>query len=226
VKSSVFIALLLATVAVSFFAGLLGSSWKKAPAREILYYVDPMHPSYHSSKPGVAPDCGMDLVPVYSNSPGASFPFDSAITNGSIHIDGVTQGLYGIRLAKVQRTQGVRTIRAFGRVVADETRVFRINLGTDGYVKTTTGDPVGAHVTKDQHLALVYSPEFLSVSGGYLSANERSPTTSVRDASVSAQNSASAQARADRLRNLGMSDVQIEEISASRKIPDLSGPAI
>jgi Cu(I)/Ag(I) efflux system membrane fusion protein len=220
VKSSVFIALLLATVAVSFFAGLLGSSWKKAPAREILYYVDPMHPSYHSSKPGVAPDCGMDLVPVYSNSPGASFPFDSAITNGSIHIDGVTQGLYGIRLAKVQRTQGVRTIRAFGRVVADETRVFRINLGTDGYVKTTTGDPVGAHVTKDQHLALVYSPEFLSVSGGYLSANERSPTTSVRDASVSAQNSASAQARADRLRNLGMSDVQIEEISASRKIPE------
>jgi hypothetical protein len=29
-----------------------------------LYYVDPMHPAYHSDKPGKAPDCGMDLVPV------------------------------------------------------------------------------------------------------------------------------------------------------------------
>jgi len=33
--------------------------------KKILYWVDPMHPSYKSDKPGKAPDCGMDLVPVY-----------------------------------------------------------------------------------------------------------------------------------------------------------------
>lgn len=33
--------------------------------RKILYYQDPMHPSYKSDKPGTAPDCGMKLVPVY-----------------------------------------------------------------------------------------------------------------------------------------------------------------
>ena len=33
-------------------------------ARRILYYVDPMHPSYRSDKPGIAPDCGMALEPV------------------------------------------------------------------------------------------------------------------------------------------------------------------
>ena len=33
---------------------------------KILYYQDPMHPWYHSDKPGIAPDCGMKLVPVYA----------------------------------------------------------------------------------------------------------------------------------------------------------------
>ena len=37
-------------------------------ARKILYWVDPMHPAYKSDKPGTAPDCGMDLVPVYDES--------------------------------------------------------------------------------------------------------------------------------------------------------------
>ena len=219
-KSPALIALLLAAIAAGFFAGRFRAPPKAAAARNILYYVDPMHPSYRSSKPGIAPDCGMDLVPVYLNDSSASTPLISRDTRESIHIDGITQGLYGIQVTKVQRTHGVRTIRGFGKVVADETRVFRINLGTDGYVKTTTSDAVGTHVTQDQHLAVVYSPEFLSVTGGYLSANERSPAASGKDASISAQNSASAQARADRLRNLGMSDAQIEEISTSRKIPE------
>ncbi len=34
--------------------------------RRILYWQDPMHPQYKSDKPGTAPDCGMDLVPVYA----------------------------------------------------------------------------------------------------------------------------------------------------------------
>src|SRR5271167_2147892 len=35
--------------------------------RKILYYVDPMHPAYKSDRPGVAPDCGMTLEPVYED---------------------------------------------------------------------------------------------------------------------------------------------------------------
>jgi Cu(I)/Ag(I) efflux system membrane fusion protein len=33
---------------------------------KILYWVDAMHPWYKSDKPGIAPDCGMKLVPVYA----------------------------------------------------------------------------------------------------------------------------------------------------------------
>jgi len=35
--------------------------------RKILYWYDPMHPQYKSDKPGVAPDCGMDLAPKYAD---------------------------------------------------------------------------------------------------------------------------------------------------------------
>jgi RND family efflux transporter MFP subunit len=46
-----------------------------APAkgeRKILYWVDPMHPAYKSDKPGIAPDCGMKLVPVYAGDGSAA----------------------------------------------------------------------------------------------------------------------------------------------------------
>jgi membrane fusion protein, copper/silver efflux system len=38
--------------------------------RKILYYVDAMHPWYKSDKPGIAPDCGMKLEPVYADGGG------------------------------------------------------------------------------------------------------------------------------------------------------------
>ncbi len=40
-----------------------------AQGRRVLYYVDPMHPAYKSDKPGIAPDCGMQLEPVYADDP-------------------------------------------------------------------------------------------------------------------------------------------------------------
>ncbi len=67
------LALFLAVAA--FLAGYGYGRWylKGKPAatgpggRKILYYIDPMHPAYKSDKPGVAPDCGMKLEPVYAD---------------------------------------------------------------------------------------------------------------------------------------------------------------
>ncbi len=60
-----------------FFRGRLEHIWQAALStggaesvgeRKILYWQDPMHPQYKSDKPGKAPDCGMDLVPVYAEA--------------------------------------------------------------------------------------------------------------------------------------------------------------
>src|SRR5262249_56048385 len=42
--------------------------------RRVLYYQDPMHPAYKSDEPGIAPDCGMRLEPVYADSESADRP--------------------------------------------------------------------------------------------------------------------------------------------------------
>ena len=193
-------------------------------ARQPLYYVDPMHPAYRSDKPGIAPDCGMQLVPVYAEDLSGQSIARLSSGEQKIHIAPSVQQLYGIRLAKVERLAGTRTIRVLGRVAADETRIYRVNMGTDGYIKSTQDDAVGNQVGKDQRLATVYSPEFLTLMGAYLSANERTqpPSNNAsnnKDPSP-AQFAAGVQARADRLRNTGMSDVQIRELSNSRTVPE------
>jgi multidrug efflux pump subunit AcrA (membrane-fusion protein) len=59
------------TALAAMFAGgyIVRATKRAAPAngRRILYYVDPMHPAYKSDKPGIAPDCGMRLEPVYAD---------------------------------------------------------------------------------------------------------------------------------------------------------------
>lgn len=222
-RKSLYFVPLLAALAVGFALGHLRSATKAGAARRPLYYVDPMHPAYRSSKPGIAPDCGMELIPIYSEDLGKSLAATEGSNPGVVHINPADQQLYGIRLAKVNAASGQEALHLFGRVAVDETKVYRINFGTDGYVKETHEDAVGNRVKKDQHLATVYSPEFLSVAGGYLSANERAPGVvggGMKDNSAPTPNAASAQARADRLRNLGMSDSQINELSATRKIPE------
>jgi len=221
-------ALYLLSVAVGLLAigacGYLRYTTVSSETRLILYYEDPMHPSYRSDKPGTSPDCGMALVPVYAEEKAEGLLPTDEPGMQAVSIAPATQQLYGIKLARVEMRSAQRVLRVFGRVQADETRIYRINFGTDGLVKETHEDAVGQFVSKNQHLALVYSPEFLSVAGGYLAATERTPGgatgTHFNAIPSETQGTASLQARADRLRNLGMSDVQIDEITRTRTLPE------
>ena len=72
---------LLALVGAAYVGGYGYGRWyakdqtpAAPPARRILYYIDPMHPAYKSDKPGVAPDCGMKLEPVYADEGAAAPP--------------------------------------------------------------------------------------------------------------------------------------------------------
>jgi membrane fusion protein, copper/silver efflux system len=198
--------------------------------RHVLYYVDPMHPSYKSDKPGIAPDCGMQLEPVYAED-FANAPSSSSLAQlppGAVSIDGATQQLLGIRVAPVERSSGARRVRVVGRVAAEDTRVYRINSGVDGFIRETYDDSVGTRVKKDQKLGTYYSPEFLSVASGFLAASERVPGAVGTDGSrtvpfpgaVAKQGVSSLQGYTDRLRNLGMSDVQIKKIADTRQLPE------
>jgi RND family efflux transporter MFP subunit len=64
-------AIVVAVALIFIFGFGYGRWYSTRPAakagRKILYYVDAMHPWYKSDKPGIAPDCGMKLEPVYAD---------------------------------------------------------------------------------------------------------------------------------------------------------------
>src|SRR5262249_44611536 len=128
-----------------------------APAAEhVLYYVDPMHPAYKSDKPGKAPDCGMDLEPVYS---------ESATT---IAISQERQQQFGIRAETVERKAQARVVHATGRVEADADRLWRVMSGASGWVESVDNNPPGTLVRKERPLATLFSRDFRNAQQAYV----------------------------------------------------------
>ena len=218
---------------VAFLAGRYSGISRRdsrPPSRRVLYYVDPMHPAYTSDKPGIAPDCGMPLEPVYAEDSGNAPPFSplAQLLPGAVSIEGATQRLVGIQVATVERSGGTRIIREVGRVVPEDTRVYRINAGMEGFIRETYNDSIGVLVKKDQKLATYYGPDSLAVASGFLAATAGVPGAAGKDGArtvpfpgaVSKQGVSSIQGYTDRLRNLGMSEVQIKQMADTRQLPE------
>lgn len=200
---------------------------ESAGSRRVLYWVDPMHPDYKSDHPGIAPDCGMPLEPVYADA--VALPVAAAsLSPGTVAIDPERQQLVGIRVATVEKTSGTHKVHFLGRVVPEDTRVYRVNSGTDGFIRETFNDSVGERVKKDQKLATSYVGETLSIASGFLAATAAIPGANGKDGNrtvpfpgaVSKQGFSSIQGYTDRLRNLGMSETQIKQMAETRQLPE------
>jgi membrane fusion protein, copper/silver efflux system len=219
-------AFLLVIVAVSFLAG----SWftgrgvskgEQVTSRKILYYVDPMHPAYKSDKPGIAPDCGMELVPVYEDGGMGGVGTGAAGPAGTVTIGVAKQQLIGVRTDEVRRDSSSHVLRVPGRVAVDDQRLYRIVAAADGWIVDLGQNTVGRSVKKDQLLASYYTKDLLYNERLFLlsiPANETLPTQTkdFSQASVRTAGSANPQFPIDSLRGLGMSDLQIEEIHRTR----------
>jgi Cu(I)/Ag(I) efflux system membrane fusion protein len=238
-RTSLLIAVVVA-IAASYAIGRYNSHSQSGNkmGRRVLYYVDPMHPSYKSDKPGIAPDCGMPLVPVFAEDIKNAHPSSllEQLPAGAVTIDAATQRLIGIRVAPVEKSGATRSIRVIGRVAPEDTRIYRINSGLDGFIRETYNDSVGMLVKRDQKLASYYSPDVLAVASGFLAASERVPGAVGTDGNrtmpfpgtLSKQGVSSMQGYTDRLRNLGMSDVQMKRMADTRQLPesiDIVAPA-
>jgi RND family efflux transporter MFP subunit len=130
------------------------------------------------------------------------------------------QQLIGVKVARVEKTSGRHTLRALGRVVPDETRIYRINAATDGWVKKMLPVTTDSLVRKDELLATFYAPEFFSAMKAYLyglrsldrfqkSGKETKEQIELTDANIENYRNA--------LRNLGMTEHQLDEIMHTRQ---------
>lgn len=195
-----------------------------ATSGRVLYWVDPMHPDFKSDHPGIAPDCGMQLEPVYTEA--AESSAESPLRPG-IGIDQQKQQVYGIRIAAAEKAAGKQKLRLLGRVVPEDGRVYRVNAGSEGYIRETYNDSVGELVKKDQKLATSFGPDYLPVASGFLAATVgvagprlEGYHTAPRAGAVRAQGYSSLRGYRDRLHDLGMSDEQLKEIAKTRTLPE------
>ena len=221
------------TLAVLVAGSFLAGSWcgqrratRPAPSgeRKALYYVDPMHPTYRSDKPGIAPDCSMPLEPVYADADGGpppAGPGSRPASAGAVRLSAEKQQALGVRLGTVERAPGSETLRTTGRVAARENATYRLLAAADGWIREVRSATTGSLVRKDEVLASFYAPEFLGAEQAYiyaLDAFDRFVSTGKETPEQIALTKANIQQAVDALRNLGMAEPQVAEIGRDRNL--------
>jgi membrane fusion protein, copper/silver efflux system len=196
-----------------------GSSDHEVSAtKKVLYYVDPMHPSYRSDRPGTAPDCGMALKPVYEGEDPAA---NLQLAPGAVMVTPKQRRLLEIRVESLATNSAPRTLRTTGRVVPDENAVYRIMSGADGLIRSLGDNAPGTMVKRDEVLAAFFTSELLRMQQTYVSALKT--LDRVKGRTYEPEQSfvlADQQLRVSEgeLRVLGMGDAQLREVTTSREL--------
>jgi RND family efflux transporter MFP subunit len=208
----------LVAIACSALSGgwVLRSSQRLDPnKRPVLYYVDPMHPAYRSDKPGRAPDCGMNLEPVY-----AERPVPAAMMPGSVQLSREQEDAIRLETETIRVRSGVRRLQTVGRVVPVENLIYEVSAGVDGWIRNTWNSETGSEVTKGQNLASFYSRDISAPQQAYLYALEsydkllsRSPPNADQ-LDLAGRQLAIAR---DNLQFVGMQSGQIDEVGRLRR---------
>jgi membrane fusion protein, copper/silver efflux system len=219
------VGLLVVLVGVAFLAGIW-VSWQASSRGEqaaavhaALYYACPMHPQYHSDRPGDCPSCGMRLEPVYADD--ASPASGRALPADALKVTPEKQQTIGITTGIVERRSFKRALRTVGRVAPDENRVYRlVTTVGDGWVLDVFEGQTGAIVRENQLLLTFYSREFLPAQASYfyaLDARDRFQAQGGESANQKSMLEYQVRTAAETLRALGMDEIQLAEISKTRK---------
>jgi len=223
----------LGTAALVAAAYLVGRHARPAAVDEtgagrVLYYVDPMHPSYRSNAPGKAPDCGMDLVAVYADSESAR---PTGTSSASVSLTPDQEQAASLQTETVQTTTGARGLRTVGRVVPDESLTYRVTAGVDGWLRRVFADRTGTRVKRGDRLSSFFTRDLSAPQQAYVYALQSyevlkgSPAPAPNQLTLASQQLT---ATHDNLQFLGMGDAQIDELGRTRREIvdiDLTAPA-
>ncbi len=133
--------------------------------RKLLFYRNPMGLADTSPVPKKDP-MGMDYIPVYEGE-------DEATTSagpggaGQVRISTEKIQKLGVRTEPAGMRLLGKTIRAAGRIEADERRTFAVTAKFEGYVERLHVNATGQPVAKGQPLFEAYSPELVSAQREY-----------------------------------------------------------
>jgi len=134
---------------------------------KILYWMDAMHPWYKSDKPGIAPDCGMKLVPVYAGGEAKSEARSE--TRGAVPA-GAPKPLYWVDAMHPERKSdkpgtapdGMKLVPVYAngesksetkgsvQITPEQQQLMGVEYGTAEYENVTGSIHAAARVTLDE----------------------------------------------------------------------------
>jgi membrane fusion protein, copper/silver efflux system len=129
-----------------------------SPAPSVPIYICPMHSQIVRHEPGQCPICGMDLVlQKPSAAPAAAGVPDMA----ALHLSPDAILLAGVQTAEVKKDRLVRTVRAVGHVVPDETRIRHVHTKVSGWIEKLYVNFAGQPVKAGEPILTIYSQALL-----------------------------------------------------------------
>ncbi len=214
-------------VVVTFLAGYFVNSLLQAPptgpehehpgeqtaAQAPTVWTCSMHPQIRQPKPGKCPLCFMDLIPVATE--------DGVVGERQITFSQEALKLMEVQTTPVERKFVEAEIRMVGKVDYDETRVKNITAWVPGRIDRLYVDFTGITVSKGDHMVYLYSPELISAQAELLQAIKASKNLSPQTSELIKRSTfATVEAAREKLRLLGLTKEQIEQIEKTEQPTD------
>lgn len=202
--------------------GVGGKSHPDTAETAVAHQVDTlwtcsMHPQIKMHKPGKCPICFMDLIPLELGNGGTADGTDAT----RLTLSENAKALAGIVTAPAVR-RGIDTeIGLTGKVALDETKVEMITSRFAGRIDRLYVDYTGVSVKRGDHLAEMYSPELISLQRELIEAAKAvGATTAETSAMVAAGRERNFSAAQEKLRLLGFSEAELEQVLSRETTTD------
>lgn len=188
------------------------ASSSEAAANGEQEYTCSMHPSFRSTDPDDrCPICGMELVPVTSSS-----ARDDDVV--AIELSERSLALLNLQTFVVERGSATAQLRLIGSLDFDERALTTISAWTGGRIERLYVNYSGAQVEAGEPLVELYSPELLIAQQELLQAQRQANREA--PAFLAESNQTTLRAARERLRLLGLSNSQIEQVIARGEASD------
>ncbi|OHB61135.1 MAG: hypothetical protein A2Y12_20100 [Planctomycetes bacterium GWF2_42_9] len=172
-----------------------------------------MHPQIRQPKMGKCPICFMDLIPAEQETISAS-------TNAITFTEEALK-LMEVETSLVERKYVEAQIKMVGKIDYDEARVKYISSWVPGRIDRLYVDFTGIEVTKGDHMVYLYSPNLISAQAELLqSVAAKNDLKSESSDFLTSSIESTLKAAREKLRLLGLTTQQIEEVEKTGKPTD------
>lgn len=157
-----------------------------------------MHPQIRKNEPGDCPICGMDLIPLESET--------NEVDPMAVSMSPTAMQLAQVQTMKVGKGNTNKALRLTGKVQADERLLYTQSSHIPGRVEQLTINFTGDFVKEGQIIAYIYSPDLVTAQEELFEAKKLKETQP-----------ALFNAAKEKLKNWKLSDKQIDQIVKSNK---------